>query len=160
MRISYHVALPAWIDREASKRTATVMERTVDYRTEFLLEFQGSKRPFDVTNLFETCEMVECQLKALGVKAKVVLASEISPNSAARLDSASTLLLQRWSSKWEAFVDINSSVDLSNGNRLTVVPRPRFQSPELPPEKVRLFRTPSPITHTHTHTQMTSLSRG
>ena len=123
----------------------------MDHRTEFLLEFQGSKRPFDVTNLFETCEMVECQLKALGVKAKVVLASEISPNSAAGPDGASTLLLQRWSSKWEAFVDVNSSVDLSNGDRLTVVPRPRFQSPEPPPEKVRLFRTPSPITHTHTN---------
>ena len=40
----------------------------MDHRTEFLLELQGSKRPFDVTNLFETCEMVECQLKALGVK--------------------------------------------------------------------------------------------
>ena len=129
---------PRWIDREASKRTA---KRTLDHRTEFLLEFQGSKRLFDVTNLFETCEMVQCQLKALRVKAKVVLASEMSPDSAAGPDGASTLLLQRWSSKWEAFVDANSSVDLSNGDRLTVVPRPRFQSPEPPPEKVTLFRT-------------------
>ena len=50
-----HVALPALdrSDREASKRTARAMERTVDYRTEFLLEFQGSKRPFGVTTLFK-----------------------------------------------------------------------------------------------------------
>ena len=48
----------------------------------------------------------------VGVKANVVLASEMSPDSAAGPDGASTLLLQKWSSKWEAFVDVNSSVDL------------------------------------------------
>ena len=92
--------------------------------------------------------------ESIGVKANVVLASEMSPDSAAGPNGASTLLLQRWPSKWEAFVDVNSSVDLSNGDHLTVVPRPRFQSPEPPPKGE--VQNPLPhYTHTHTHTRCT-----
>lgn len=38
---------------------------TVDRHLEFLLEFQGSKRLFDVTNINEICAMVEYELNCV-----------------------------------------------------------------------------------------------
>lgn len=83
-----------------------------------------SKHPFDITNLYETCNG-SLPTESLNWRLRlkyVVLPSEIFPDSAAGPHSTSVLPLQRWSSEWEAFVDVNSSVDLSNCDWLNKCP--------------------------------------
>lgn len=101
--------------------------RTGIMELEFLLEFEGSKRPFGVTNTGETCQKVERELQALGVIGRVVLASEATSAEAPESD----FLLQRWCTKWEAFVDVKALQDLSDGDRLSVVRKPQVLSRRL-----------------------------
>ena len=55
-------------------------------------------------------------------------------------ENSDVFLLQRWSPKWECFVDVGDVQDLLDGDRLTAVPMPPPQSSSsLPASQVGLY---------------------
>ena len=85
---------------------------------EVLLEYKGSKRVIKCANT-ELCDYVQSELHALGnPNARVYLAGhQLAPSS-------NDLILQRFATKWNSFVDVKNVEDVSSGDRLTVIPNP------------------------------------
>jgi hypothetical protein len=85
---------------------------------EVLFEYKGSKRTIKCTAATELRDRICGELNALGVtNSSVGFASESETSSRA-------FILQRFSSKWNTFVDVNNAEDIANGDRLTVTPSP------------------------------------
>ena len=81
---------------------------------EVLFEYKGSKRTIrcDATEL---CDCVCGELNTLGITgASIGYAHE----------SGKAFILQQFSSKWNTFIDVGKAEDVSNGDRVTVIPRP------------------------------------
>ena len=85
---------------------------------EILFEFKGSRRTIKCTARTELRDRICGELDALGVAdSSVGFAHESGSSSRA-------YILQRFSSKWNTFVDVDKAEDILNGDRLTVVPTP------------------------------------
>ena len=85
---------------------------------EILFEYEGSKRTIKCTAATELHDRICGELDALGVTdSSVGFAHESGTSNKA-------FILQRFSSKWSTFVDVDKAEDISNGDRLTVVPSP------------------------------------
>ena len=83
---------------------------------EVLLECVGSRREVAIKDGESFAEKIEGELgKALG-RAVAVRGSETSRSK----DSADIYVLQRWSTKWGAFVDIEPS-QVVDGDKITAV---------------------------------------
>ena len=85
---------------------------------EVLLEYKNSRRALKVT-AHHMLETVEKELIALGAKRPVVELAGVE-----RSQRGTHLILQRWSSKWEAYVDVSNVWDITEGDKLVVIPRP------------------------------------
>ena len=90
-----------------------------DRMVEVLFEYKGSRRVlcFEVSTV---CDRVEQELRDLGV-------TEPNVNLSAGLaesDNHSSFFLQKWCSKWEAFINVESIDEIHGNDRLTVVRKP------------------------------------
>ena len=82
---------------------------------EVLLEYEGSRRQLRVNENTFLINSVNEELRKIGARRTVELAG---------LDGSGRYLLQRWSSKWRAFVDVTELGEVVDGDRLTVVYKP------------------------------------
>ena len=84
---------------------------------EVLFEYKGSKRTIKCSTR-ELRDRVCGELDALGVTdSSVGFAHESGTSNRA-------FIIQRFSSKWNTFVDVDKAEDVLNGDRVTVVPSP------------------------------------
>lgn len=85
---------------------------------EILFEYKGSKRTIKCIAATELRDRICGELNALGVTdSSVGFAYESGTSRRA-------FILQRFSSKWNTFVDVHNAEDVANGDRLTVTPSP------------------------------------
>ena len=85
---------------------------------EVLFEYKGSKRTIKYTAATELRDRICGELDSLGVaNSSVGFAHETGTLRRA-------FILQRFSSKWNTFIDVDKAEEVSNGDRLTVVPTP------------------------------------
>ena len=82
---------------------------------EVLFEYKGSRKEL-ILPVSTLCDRVEQELEGLGVSGATVT---VSPGSAqTEDDNARTFFLQRWSSKWGTFVNVESVCEIGGGDRL------------------------------------------
>ena len=85
-----------------------------------LFEYAGSRRPLLVPRNGALCNAIERELEKFGcVEPCVQVSAVLHAPSGGR-----SFLLQRWSTTWNAFVDVESIDDVESQDRLTVVPAP------------------------------------
>ena len=91
-----------------------------------LLEYKGCKREINIANVPSACEAVARELKKLGKDALVAISRGecSSSTSTAREDGRPVYVLQKWSSKWDTYVDVADVGEINAGDRLTVVAKP------------------------------------
>ena len=83
-----------------------------------VFEYVGSRRPLFVTRNGGLCNAIERELEKLGCIEPDVHLSALKP------PSHQSFLLQRWSTTWNVFVDVESIDDVEDQDRLTVVRAP------------------------------------
>ena len=88
-----------------------------DPTLEVLFEYKGSRKEL-LLPVSTVCDRIEQELQGLGVSGATVT---LSPGLAKAQDNS--FFLQRWCSKWGAFVNIDSVYELRGDDRLTVVRR-------------------------------------
>ena len=91
---------------------------------QILLEYGGSRRPLSVTPDGSLCNVIERELEKLGCPHPTVQISAVEVSAS---EASSTFLLQRWSTTWNAFVDVETIEDIENQDRLTVARAPSSQ---------------------------------
>ena len=88
---------------------------------EILFEFKGSK-----SNLIcppnGIVEAIQLKIAAFGYKDKKISLDD---------DVNQDFILQRYSSKWETFIDVTTCSNFCNGDRVTVIPNPAIESPKV-----------------------------
>lgn len=89
---------------------------------EILFEYKGSRkilylRPSGV------CERIQEELRCMGLTHAVVMLSVLP-------EETDCYFLQRWCAKWKAYVDVDSTEQVVEGDRLSVVHNPAFESIE------------------------------
>ena len=88
---------------------------------ELLFEYKGSREEL-ILPVSTLCDRVEQELEGLGVFGGTVT---VTPGSAqTEDDNVRTFFLQRWSSKWGTFVNVESIYEIGGGDGLTVVRKP------------------------------------
>lgn len=94
---------------------------------EVLLEYRGSRRQITVSSGESLTECVTTELRRVGrARASVHTANaNLSTN-----DERDVYILQKWSPQWDCYVDVHHVNEISDGDRVTVVGKPR------PPSKV------------------------
>ena len=94
---------------------------------EVLLEYRGSRRQITVSGGESITNCVTTELRRIGrAGANVYTADHNLQNTEER----DVYLLQKWSPQWDCYVDIRNTNEIHDGDRLTVVPKPK------PPSKV------------------------
>ena len=88
-----------------------------------LFEYKESRRQLTVSPA-AICEVVAEELGKFGYAAPVVKLS--GPESESISQSRSEYLLQRWSQRWDAFVDVERVEDIKSRDRITVIPKPSY----------------------------------
>ncbi len=88
-----------------------------------LLEYEGSRRPLTAT-ADELLDAVAHELRSLQVSARPVVRVRLSDEDEER----TYYLLQRWSAKWETYVDVQDVAEVASGDKITVIRR-TVQSP-------------------------------
>ena len=81
-----------------------------------LFEYGGSRKPLRVSADASLCSILGRELEKHGLATPTIhlsSAGSIAPGS---------FLLQRWSSTWNAFVDVESYQDIEDQDKITVVP--------------------------------------
>lgn len=87
---------------------------------EVLFEYEGSRRPL-TTSADKLLAAVAGELRSLHVNSRRPIVRVLGDEE----DVQSYYLLQRWSSKWGVFVDVNDVSEIESGDKLTVLPRTR-----------------------------------
>ena len=87
---------------------------------EVLVEFKGSRRQLTLSN--STGNVLEEISNALGKT--VVLAKAESSQPKSTSPTCAEYLLQRWSGKWDTYVDVDNLSEITDGDRLTVILKP------------------------------------
>ena len=87
---------------------------------DLLLDFQGSKRQIVVPTCDVVCEAVTKELRRWKEDSVVKISNDCSSSS----EPARVFILQRWSSKWNMFVDVQNLDEIVDRDRITVIPRP------------------------------------
>ena len=93
-----------------------------------------------VTQSSVLAEGLETQLLKFGVIASVKLSSESG------VHGENVMLIQHFDEKWQAFFNVDQTKQISNGDRLTVVPKP-MSSPNPVASNVSMMAMLSDITH-------------
>ena len=99
-------------------KSATMTEQGVKV-VQVLFEYQGSKHQLTLTPSL-VCETITRELAKFGKDGVIVKLS----NAASSSSSPAVYLLQKWSSSWGAYIDVESVGDIKDKDRLTVVPMP------------------------------------
>ena len=88
-----------------------------------LFEYKGSRRQLSLSP-YSVCDVVRDELVKLGLcPAPVKLSSEeVASNE---------YLLQLWSSKWNAFIDVSNVSEIEDHDKLTVICKPTAGSPQV-----------------------------
>ncbi len=94
---------------------------------EVLLEYRGSRRQITVSSSESLTECVTAELRRVGRARATVYTANTNLDSNAERD---VYLLQKWSPQWDCYVDIRHINEVQDGDRLSVVAKPR------PPPKV------------------------
>ena len=88
-----------------------------------LFEYQGSKRALTLSpNL--VCEAVTTELARFGKDGIVVKLSNAPSSSRDSTTGRVVYLLQKWSTTWEAYIDVERVDDIKDKDRLTAVRMP------------------------------------
>ena len=87
---------------------------------EVLFELGGSRKPLSVQRN-DLISIVECELASI-VGDACMVPFALLPSDVPTTSKKILYLLQRWSVKWQAFVDVKSADELQDGDRLTAVP--------------------------------------
>ena len=90
---------------------------------EVLLKYEGSCREILIPVESVDSTLVESVREISGKEISICIGPE-------RLGSGEPHLLQRWSKKWDKFVDVISQSELSSGDRLRVILKPGSSSKE------------------------------
>ena len=90
-------------------------------KIQVLLEYGGSRRPLLVSKSGSMCNVIERELEKLGCIEPSV---HVSAGMVAMNAPGGLFLLQRWSTTWNSFVDVESVDDIETQDRLTVVRAP------------------------------------
>ena len=102
---------------------------------EVLFEYRGSKREVSVGNPECLTGVISDELRRIGKSRALVLTShDTLPQPVGRGRAPPEIyLLQKWSGLWNCFVDVRHFNEVSNGDRLAVIARPK------PPSKVLVY---------------------
>ena len=80
---------------------------------ELLFEFRGSRRRI-IGNHSNICQLIELELKRFGqTTARVQYSGDCG--------GCNSFLLQKWSTAWNSFIDVESAHELEDRDRITVV---------------------------------------
>ena len=93
---------------------------------EVLLEYKSSRRQLQVNDRDSICELVERELKKTGWNGNITLGFPEACSAANRSgEQLPIYLLQRWSERWGMFIDVTTTKELKEGDRLTVIRKPK-----------------------------------
>lgn len=95
---------------------------------EVLLEYRGSRRQITVSGGESITDCVSAELRRVGRSGASVRTADHNLQNTA--EGEEVYLLQKWSPQWDCYVDIRNTNEIRDGDRLTVVPKPK------PPSKV------------------------
>ena len=95
---------------------------------EVLFEYRGSRRQLSVSDKESLTRVVSGELQRVGkTRAQVFTANDNLP---ARGDRPEVYLLQKWSDQWDCYVDVAHHNEVSDGDKLAVIAKPK------PPSRV------------------------
>ena len=83
-----------------------------------LFVFKSSRRELQLSPGRAVCDLLSDELKKAGHEATVCV-SEAPGNAKPPI-----YILQRWSEKWQAFLDVSNESEIVDGDKLTVIPKP------------------------------------
>lgn len=90
---------------------------------EILFEFKGYRKACKVKHS-ALCLSIQQQLHFVGEPEATVLVAESELVDSEGSDQSSTFLLQKWSNKWKAFVNVGSVFEILNEDKVTVTRKP------------------------------------
>lgn len=106
---------------------------------EVLFEYRGSRRQLTASNGEKLIECITTELRRIGRSRAQVYTANVDLGT---VDSnREVYLLQKWSPQWECYLDVNQASDVSDGDKLAVVMKPK------PPPKVSHIFKDSLQTH-------------
>ena len=91
-----------------------------------LFEYKKLKRQLTLSPANQVCETIAQELANHFVKANAVveLSKPSSSNAPGPSNRSAGYLLQKWSSTWQTFIDMEQVHDIEDNDRLTLVPLP------------------------------------
>lgn len=90
-----------------------------------LFEYRGSKTELTVGERDSLKEVVSAELRRIGkARAQVLTTRDTLPPPGGRA-GPEVYILQKWSDVWGCFVDVRNHNEVSNGDRLAVIARPK-----------------------------------
>lgn len=95
---------------------------------EVLFEYRGSRRQLTASNGENLIECVTTELRRIGRSRAQVYTANVDLRTVDR--NREVYLLQKWSPQWECYLDVSQASEISDGDRLAVVIKPK------PPSKV------------------------
>ena len=97
---------------------------------EVLFEYRGSRRQLTVSNGENLIDCITTELHRIGRSQAQVYTANVDLNTVDR--GREVYLLQKWSPQWECYLDVNQTSEISDGDKLAVVIKPK------PPSKVNI----------------------
>ena len=94
----------------------------MEFPVEVLFEYKESKRKLGVTPR-SVCAILTQELARFGKEGAVVQLAK-PQSSRVTVQPAGVYLLQKWSTTWQTYIDVESTAEIVNKDRLTVVPMP------------------------------------
>ena len=93
----------------------------VNMAVSVLFVFKGSRRELLVPPGRSVCDLLTDELKKTGNDATVCVGEPYEPPGNAK---PPIYLLQRWSEKWQAFLDVSDPSEIFDGDKLSIIPKP------------------------------------
>lgn len=98
---------------------------------EVLFEYRGSRRQLSVSDKSSITRVVSSELQRVGKpRAQVFTANDSLPTGRSERARPDIYLLQKWSTQWDCYVDVAHYNEVSDGDKLAVIAKPK------PPSKV------------------------
>ena len=97
---------------------------------EVLFEYHGSRRQLNIGDGENLTRLASSELQRMGKRrAQVFTAGDDLPVSGGREETTPDVyLLQKWSEQWECYVDVVHCNEVHDGERLTVIAKPKPSS--------------------------------
>lgn len=95
---------------------------------EVLFEYRGSRRQLTASSGENLVECITTELHRIGRARAQVYTANVDLSTVDR--SREVYLLQKWSPQWGCYLDVNQASEITDGDRLAVVIKPK------PPSKV------------------------